>query len=76
MIEKSNFSHWKNDELDDYIQSYCPNLDIPSRRANKISVMKQVIMFKKMMPMLIPHPEEEDKYLKISLDTFMQGEKL
>jgi len=76
MTDKRNFSHWKNSELDDYIQSYCPNLNIPNRRASKISIVKQILLFKKMMPMVIPHPEEEGKHLKVSLDTFMQGEKL
>lgn len=65
-----------NTELYDYIQSYCPNFDIPRKRSSKMAEIKKINFLKNMLPIQIPHPELAGEFMTISLDTFMQGEKL
>lgn len=76
MVNKNNPNHWKDNEMDDYIKSYCPNLDIPKRRGLKLVLIRDIDFLKNKLPMSIPHPEKEGELLTISLDTFMQGEKI
>ena len=66
----------KNQELDDYIMSVCPNADIPRKRHLKMILIKDIDFLKRKLPMYIPHPEKEGEQMVISLDTFMQGEKV
>lgn len=76
MKNPNNIQEWKDKELDDYILSYCPNIHIPRRRSSKFVLVKDINFLKNKLPMSVPHPTEEGELLTISLDTFMQGEKI
>lgn len=66
---------WKDRELDDFIRSYCPNIEVPRKRHLKFLMAKEIKFLKGKFPISIPHPDTNGK-LTISLDTFMQGEKI
>jgi hypothetical protein len=70
------FQTWKDKELDEYILSYCPNIHIPRRRSSKFVLVRDINFLKNKLPMSVPHPEKEGELITISLDTFMQGEKI
>jgi len=76
MIDIRNPSHWTTKQMNDYISSYCPNMHIPRKRSVKLLLIKEINFLKGKLPMSIPHPEKEGELLTISLDTFMQGEKI
>ena len=69
-----NIGHWKNEELDNYIKKWCANISIPKRRNLKMIVVKDIQKYKKKFPMLVVM--ENGSEIILSLDAFMQGEKL
>lgn len=76
MRNLEHFNQLKNKELDEYIFSFCPNIDLPRKRSNKMVMIRDINFLKNKMPILIPHPELAGQFMTISLDTFMQGEKI
>lgn len=76
MRNLEHLTSWKDRELDDYILSYCPNIHIPRRRSSKFVLIRDINFLKNKLPIQIPHPELDGEMMTISLDTFMQGEKI